>query len=97
MTYSFHPEAQKELSEAVKYYEDIKTGLGLDFLKEVKMAIKRIKDFPKAWTPFSENTRRCLVNRFPYGVIYQVEDKEIKIIAIMHLSRKPLYYRNRIK
>ncbi|MBT9159660.1 MAG: type II toxin-antitoxin system RelE/ParE family toxin [Dehalococcoidia bacterium] len=67
MNFSFHPAAEQELNEAVDYYNQAQDGLGLQFAKEIYAAIQNILAFPRAWTPLSENTRRCLVNRFPYG------------------------------
>ena len=97
MKYSFHPEAKIELNEGVSYYEKCQPGLGLDFLKEVYATIQRILEYPLGWTPLSANTRRCLTNRFPYGIVYQILDDEIYIIAVMHLNRRPFYYKERIK
>lgn len=97
MKYSFHPSAKIELNEGVDYYEECQPGLGLEFLKEVYTAIQLILQYPQAWPPLSTNTRRCLTNRFPYGIIYQILDNEIYIIAAMHLNRKPFYYNERIK
>ncbi|MEK6528396.1 MAG: type II toxin-antitoxin system RelE/ParE family toxin [Nitrospirota bacterium] len=97
MKYSFHPEAKKELLEAISYFEECRTGLGLDFSKEVFSTIQRIIHFPSAWSKLSENTRRCLTNRFPYGVIYQIIGKEVIIIAIMQLNRVPDYWGKRTK
>lgn len=70
MNYSFHPEAKKELFEVISYFEECRLGLGLEFSKELFSTIQRIIYFPLAWSKFSKNTRRCLTNRFPYGVIY---------------------------
>ena len=97
MNYSFHPSAKSELNEAVDFYEKYQTGLGLIFAKEIYTAIHRIIQFPKAWTQLSKNTKRCLTNRFPFGIIYQILDNEILIIAIMQLNRKPGYWENRLK
>ena len=97
MKYSFHPEAKKELLEAISYFEECRTGLGLDFSKEVFSTIQRIIHFPSAWSKLSENSRRCLTNRFPYGVIYQIIGKEVIIIAIMQLNRVPDYWGKRTK
>ena len=95
MHYSFHPDAEKELDEAIAYYNGCQKGLGLEFAKEVYLAIQNILSFPHAWDPLSANTRRCLTNRFPYGFIYQVTDEEVFIIAVMHLNREPNYWKRR--
>ena len=97
MKYSFHPSAKNELNEAIDYYEECQRGLGVEFTKEIYLTIHRIIEYPKAWSPLSHNTRRCLINRFPYGIIYQILDKEILIIAVMQLNRKPTYWKNRTK
>lgn len=97
MNYSFHPEAKKELFEAINYFEKCRSGLGLEFAKEVFATIQRIIHFPMAWSKFSENTRRCLTNRFPFGVIYQIFEDEVIIIAIMQLNKKPDYWKRRVR
>ena len=99
MKYFFHPKAKEEFVEAISYYEECSPGLGLEFSKEIHSTIQRIIHFPNAWFKFSENTRRCLTKRFPFGVIYQIsEDKnEVIILAIMQLNRTPDYWKNRIK
>jgi len=96
MKFSFHPSAKMELNEAIDYYERCQTGLGAEFSNEVYSAIRSIVRLPEAWTRMSENTRRCQTDRFPFGVIYQIIDSEIVIIAIMQLNRKPNYWKNRI-
>lgn len=95
MRYSFHPLAVAELYEAIDYYEELQSGLGLEFAKEIFSSIHRVIEFPSAWSSLSQNTRRCLVNRFPYGIIYQILDNEILIIAVMQLNRKPSYREGR--
>ena len=82
MKYSFHPLAVKELTESIDYYEDNNPGLGLEFSKEVYSTIQRILQFPKAWTKISQNCRRCITQRFPYGIIYQVKEDEILIFQL---------------
>jgi len=91
----FHPEAEKEFQAAIRYYEECQPGLGLDFAEEVYAAITRIIEYPCAWTAFSANTRRCMANRFPYGIIYRVESDSLHIIAIANLNRRPKYWKKR--
>ncbi len=95
MNFSFHPAAAKELSNAVDYYNGCQNGLGRQFAKEICAAIQNILSFPRAWTSLSRNTRKCLANRFPYGVIYQIAGEEIIIIAVMPLNREPGYWKDR--
>lgn len=69
MTFSFHPEAETEFLEAIEYYEERERGPGYDFSIEVFATIQNIVTYPTAWPVIEEGFRRCLVNRFPYGVI----------------------------
>ncbi len=97
MSFSFHPDAEKEFNEAVEYYEDIEPGLGYDFALEVYSAISRATNFPKAWGILEGDVRRSLVRRFPYGVLYAEEKDQIFILAVMNLHRKPGYWKHRNK
>jgi hypothetical protein len=73
MKYRFHPGAQSELEDTVVFYNRCQEGLGLEFAIEVYHAIQNILRYPLAWSSLSRSTRRCLLKRFPYGVIYQHE------------------------
>lgn len=95
MKYYFHQAAQKEFQKAIDYYDSERLGLGSEFAEEVYLTILRILDFPHAWSKMSVRSRRCLVNRFPYGVIYRVLGDEIHIIAVAHLHRRPDYWMKR--
>ncbi len=89
--------AEQEISDSLEYYNNQAPGLGYEFVAEVKMTIERIKNCPSAWTTISENARRCLLNKFPFALIYQLLPDEIVIVAAMHLNRKPEYWKDRIK
>jgi plasmid stabilization system protein ParE len=88
--------AQAELAEAVVYYNAQREGLGEEFTEEVQRTIARIIEYPEAWSLLSRRTRRCPTKRFPYGVIYQVLDDTLLIIAVMHLHRAPHAWRSRL-
>jgi len=95
MTFSFHPEAEKEFLHSISYYEDCEPGLGIDFALEVQASIKNALDYPSMWPIISEDIHRCQVNRFPYGVLYSPEPQGIFVLAVMHLHRKPDYWKHR--
>ncbi|WP_209332957.1 type II toxin-antitoxin system RelE/ParE family toxin [Lunatimonas salinarum] len=92
MNVRFLRSAKFEIDESYAYYESKRVGLGKDFMDEVYYAVKRITDNPMAWSQLSQRTRRCLVNRFPFGIIYQIRDHEILVLAVAHLHRKPRYW-----
>jgi hypothetical protein len=67
---TFHEEADIEVNEAVKYYEERAFGLGLSFLAEVEEAVKQILANPEACQLISEEVRHKLLRRFPYSLLY---------------------------
>lgn len=91
----FHPEAAAGFQAAVDYYEAITPGLGLDFADEVLASLEQVRQHPLAWPILDGDIRRCLARRFPFGILYAVQQEEILILAVMHLRRKPGYWRNR--
>ena len=95
MKYSFHFEAEIELNSYIDYYEEFKVGLGLEFANEVYKTIQRIINFPNTWQILTDDLRRSLTNRFPFGVIYYIKNDEIIILAVMHLRKKPDYFLKR--
>jgi len=93
--YSFHEAAEAELTQAVDYYNACGPNLGWEFAAEVQVAIQHIVAYPEAWTPLSRRARRCLVRRFPYGIVYEKRGDVIRIMAVMQLNRKPYCWQNR--
>ena len=48
MKFSFHPEAEKELNQAIDYYEEIDPGLGIDFAMVPNQAkLIKLEEGPK--------------------------------------------------
>lgn len=94
---SFLPAAQNELDDAFLWYEDQAVGLGYEFLDELDQSLRLIVNYPGLQPPIDNNVRRCLVNRFPYGIFYGVADNAIIVVAVAHLKRKPAYWKNRLK
>jgi toxin ParE1/3/4 len=48
MKFTFHPEAEQEFIEAVKYYEHAEPGIGRRFTMEVYATIQNIMTYPDA-------------------------------------------------
>jgi toxin ParE1/3/4 len=96
MNYSFHPEALAEYEDAARYYANRQPGLERRFVATVEAAIEEISSAPTRWRTFAGDVRRYLVRVFPYAVLYSIESDYVLIIAVMHLSREPGYWRHRV-
>ncbi len=70
-------------------------GLGQAFLSAVEAAVRMVARNPQIWPRSTGSFRRCRVPRFPYAVIYLADAEEIFIAAVMHLRRRPDYWRGR--
>lgn len=92
-------EASEELSDAALWYENERVGLGTDLLAEAARAVKQIAANPTTWSfvPRSRTVRRFLMARFPYVVYFDVHDDHVRVFAFGHTSRKPGYWRNRLR
>ncbi len=96
MRVAFLPVAAVELGDAVAFYNRQSEGLGFQFALAVQRTLDRIAAFPDAWPVLSERTRRCRMRRFPYGLIYRVQEDTLLIVAVMHLQRHPDAWRDRV-
>ncbi len=89
-------QARDETRDAAEYYERCVSGLGSDFTYKVDEAILNICENPEGGAVLECNIRRCLISRFPYCLLYRVDPSEIVIVAVMHQSRRPGYWVNRV-
>jgi len=96
MKVEFLEAAQIELDQAFEWHETQQKNLGMQFLNEVDSAIRRIAAYPEAYRKLGKDVRRCLIKRFPYGILYGLDADKIIIIALAHLHRKPDYWIDRI-
>ncbi len=96
MNFEFHPEALQEYQEASRYYAERDPQLARRFIQSVEDAIGRVVDTPDRWRIVDEDVRRCLTRVFPYGILYTIETDYVLIVAVMHCSREPGYWKSRI-
>ena len=93
-------DAEEELRGSIIWYEQIGAGLGVEFYREVQRVLKMIKRFPGIGSPVPKvpshrNTRRVLLRRFPFIVVYRERETDIQVIAFAHTSRQHGYWRDR--
>ena len=94
-----HDEATAELTAAAEWYEHERVGLGDELLAEAAGALKAIAQSPAAWSFVmrSKVVRRYVFERFPYIAYFVVRADHVLVLAFGHTSRKPGYWRHRLK
>lgn len=90
-------EAQQEFDEAFDWYEGRRPGLGRQFAERIQEVLDRIAANPEMHAVVYKNARNAIVRRFPYSVFYQIEPKEIIVLAIFHGKRNPRIWQDRVK
>lgn len=94
--YAFHPEAAEEYAKAAGYYACISEELGARFYKEIERVILEARQHPDRFFRFSPPARRALARKFPYSVVYLDQPDRVWIVALMHVKRRPGYWRVRL-
>ena len=92
----FSKPAQLEVDDAVTWYDTQSSGLGTQFLDDLDRTVRRIVAYPLSCQEIEPELRRGLLSRFPYGIIYGIDDDTIIIIAVAHLHREPRYWITRM-
>ena len=93
----YHPETRSESREAVDWYWNRSPAASLDFAEELRSALARLRQSPLACPPYLHGTRRIILDRFPYSVVFRERLHDIQIIAIAHAKRRPGYWTKRLK
>lgn len=89
MKIRFLSRAAAEYHQTINYYEQQKPGLGLFFAEELDKTLGRISTYPEAWQLVEKNVRRCLIDYFPFGILYAIEPDAIVVLSVMNLYRNP--------
>ena len=90
MSIRFLPAAQAELDEAIDWYAQQAVGLGDSFFIEFLKTLQLIERHPLGWHPLSENTRRCRMRHFPYGVIYSPDQEASSSLPLRTFTAAPV-------
>ena len=97
MQIEFIKPAAIESDDAIEYYELQLSGLGKKFFIDVIETLELISKYPQLFTQNSEHTRKAVLRKFPYNVIYSILNNRIYIIALAHQNSTPEYWINRVK
>lgn len=90
--------AESDLNESYKWYENQKINLGVEFIKTINRTIELIKENPFLYKSVYKNVRKAKINKFPFNIYYLITPQfnQIDIFGILHDSRNPLIWKTRI-
>lgn len=91
----FDATAERELTEAIEFYDLESPGLGGVFLDEVERALAQVEAFPEAAGAVRVGIRRHLLHKFPYALLYSLRADHVRILAVAHTKRRPFYWEDR--
>jgi plasmid stabilization system protein ParE len=91
-----HPAATDEVSAAAHYFDIQGPRLGDEFLDDYRFTLSRIAEAPEQVPRIRGECRKRNFARFPYAVIYRVRQGCVEVVAVMHLHRRPFYWKRRV-
>jgi plasmid stabilization system protein ParE len=91
-----HPEALEEWKSAIAWYLGRNETAAVNFVAEVEQAIDLIAASPQRWPKGLHGTRKFVLQRFPFAVVYRERETDIQVLAIAHGHRRPGYWKGRL-
>ena len=90
------PEAEQDLAQGFNWYEERRAGLGFEFLDRVNLVLRKIEENPRRYSGTYRNVRLALVGKFPYKVLYLIENENTEVIGVVHVKRSPEFWQRRV-
>jgi toxin ParE1/3/4 len=92
----FHPDARIDALGACEWYAERSQEIAGAFQEELQNAGRAIQHSPELWATYLFGTRRYLMKRFPYVIVYRVTTTRIEIISVAHGRRRPGFWKGRL-
>ena len=94
---TFHSGASDDVQHAWEWYSEQSESAAYGFLAELERAVRLLTSQPFRWPKHKQGTRRYVMRRFPFSIIYRVlPDDSVHVLAIAHGRRKPGYWKKRV-
>ena len=93
MVVIFHPEVDKDLVDAVTYYEsEAGQELAIEFYSELLRCVEIIGHRAKSFPLYVAGLRRLNFRRFPYHILFEmITDDVVQIMTVKHDAMHPSY------
>jgi plasmid stabilization system protein ParE len=92
----YHPESRPESRDAIDWYWNRSRSAALDFADELRAALAHLRNTPQTCPPYLHGTRRVILKRYPFSVVFRERLYDIQVIAVAHAKRRPGYWAKRL-
>ena len=92
----FEPEAELDVAEAYRWYEERDEGLGSEFTRSVDGCVYQIQRHSEMYPAVYKEIRQSVIRRFPYSIFYVIEADIVYVVAVFHASRDPQTWQDRV-
>ncbi len=90
-----NPEAEADLADVRAWYDGQRLGLGDELLECVEEVFDRLRRSPELFGKVFEDLRLARVRRFPYVLVYRIDDDQVTVVAVYHTRRDPRGWQSR--
>ncbi len=87
------PEAEAEIDQAVDWYYEHSRMAAIGFRDAVDRALDFIGKHPEQYQVVYRQTRRALVDGYPYALFYTVTEIQVIVVSCFHTARDPNAWR----
>jgi len=93
---AIHPAALAELRSAILWYLERNETAAFNFAVEVDRAVALVVQSPARWPAGERGTRKFVLQRFPFAIVYRELADSIQVLAVAHGRRRPGYWQDRL-
>ncbi|MFO1319358.1 MAG: type II toxin-antitoxin system RelE/ParE family toxin [Burkholderiales bacterium] len=93
----FLPSAETEFLAEIAFYASAGQGIGVRFQAAVELTLTTALEHPYSGVPGRRSTRHLPIKGFPFFLVYRLDGDELLVVALAHQSRRPDYWRTRLK
>ena len=87
----YHPLVKRDVIEIGGYYAGVSPRLSAEFHDELQKVLQKVAGNPLRFSLAGYGFRRANLRRFPYHVLYEVQENRIRVMLVRHHKRHPQF------
>jgi toxin ParE1/3/4 len=94
--YRLDPRAWHAIEAGADWYLHRSADASVGFVAAISDALDCISEAPQRWPKYLYGTRRFVLHRCPFSLVYLDESELLIVVALAHSKRKPGYWMQRL-